>query len=80
MTCHASPDTVRAKPNVDARLGSVTSRCYLGGVLLNTSENMVRRLMNPPTINPHSAMPDLHVKAQDARDIAAYLYSLDQPP
>jgi cytochrome c1 len=41
---------------------------------------MARWLMNPQAIDPRSAMPDLHVKEQDARDIAAYLYSLDKSP
>lgn len=80
VTCHAIPGTVEGKPNVGPPLGSVASRRYLGGVLLNTPENMVRWLMNPQAIDPRSAMPDLHVTEKDARDIAAYLYSLDKSP
>ena len=80
VTCHAIPGTVEGQPNVGPPLGSVASRRYLGGVLLNTPENMVRWLMNPQAIDPRSAMPDLQVREQDARDIAAYLYSLDKPP
>ena len=80
VTCHAIPGTVEGKPNVGPPLGSVASRRYLGGVLLNTPENMVRWLMNPQAIDPRSGMPNLHVREQDARDIAAYLYSLDKAP
>jgi len=78
VTCHAIPGTVEGSPNVGPPLGSVATRRYLGGVLLNTPDNMVRWLMNPQAIDPRSAMPDLHVREQDARDIAAYLYSLDK--
>jgi mono/diheme cytochrome c family protein len=80
VTCHAIPGTVEGKPNVGPPLDSVASRRYLGGVLVNTPDNMVRWLMNPQAIDPRSGMPNLHVREQDARDIAAYLYSLDQPP
>ena len=80
VTCHAIPGTVEGKPNVGPPLGSVASRRYLGGVLLNTPENMVRWLMNPQAIDPRSGMPDLHVREQDARDIAAYLYSVNKSP
>lgn len=51
----------------------MSARRYLGGVLLNTRENMVRWLMNPQAIDPRSGMPNLHVRQQHARDIAAYL-------
>lgn len=80
VTCHAIPGTVEGKPNVGPPLGSVASRRYLGGVLLNTPENMVRWLMNPQAIDPRSAMPNLHVREQDARDIAAYLYTQEKSP
>jgi len=80
VSCHSIPGTVEGKPNVGPPLGSVASRHYLGGVLLNTPENMVRWLMNPQAIDPRSAMPNLHVREQDARDIAAYLYSLNKSP
>ena len=80
LTCHAIPGTVEGKPNVGPPLGSVASRRYLGGVLLNTPENMVRWLMNPQAIDPRSGMPNLNVSERDARAIAAYLYSLDQSP
>jgi mono/diheme cytochrome c family protein len=80
VTCHAIPGTVEGEPNVGPPLGSVASRRYLGGVLLNNRENMVRWLMNPQAIDPRSGMPNLHVKEQDARDIAAYLYSFSKAP
>jgi hypothetical protein len=37
---------------------------------------MIRWLRDPQEVNPRSAMPDLGVSERDARDIAAYLYTL----
>jgi cytochrome c1 len=55
------------------RLGG---RAYVGGVLPNTRENLVRWILNPPAVDPQTAMPNLHVSEADARDIAGYLYTL----
>jgi len=38
---------------------------------------MVRWLRQTHTIDPLSAMPEMGVSEQDARDIAAYLATLD---
>jgi hypothetical protein len=38
---------------------------------------MVRWLENPPAVDPPTAMPNLQLNRHDARDIAAYLYTLD---
>lgn len=37
-----------------------------------------RWLREPQRVNPDSAMPDLGVSERDARDMAAYLYTLDR--
>jgi cytochrome c len=37
---------------------------------------MVRWIQNPQTVDDKTAMPNLGVSARDARDIAAYLYTL----
>ena len=42
----------------------------------NTPENMERWLREPHRVNPDSAMPDLGVTEQDARDMAAFLRTL----
>ena len=49
---------------------------YLGGHLTNTPANMTRWIQHPQGIDPQNAMPDLGVGDQDAKDIAAYLYTL----
>ena len=54
----------------------MAGRTYVGGVLTNTPDNMIRWLQNPKQVDPLTAMPDLGVTEQDARDIAGYLYTL----
>jgi cytochrome c1 len=34
-------------------------------------------LIDPPAIDPRTAMPNMGVTQADARDIAAYLYTLE---
>jgi mono/diheme cytochrome c family protein len=77
-TCHVIPGIVGADKNVGPDLSDIARRRYIGGVLLNTPDNMVRWLEDPQAIDPQSAMPNLQVKEKDARDIAAYLYTLDK--
>jgi cytochrome c2 len=39
-------------------------------------DNLVKWLRQPQNVVPGNAMPDMGVTPQDARDIAAYLYTL----
>ena len=76
-TCHEIPGVTGASRHVGPPLNGIANRRYIAGVIVNNPENMVRWLMNPQQIDPLSAMPDLGVNEQDARDMAAYLYTLD---
>jgi len=49
---------------------------YIAGEVPNTSENLVQWLEVPQSIEPGTAMPNLGVTEGEARDIAAYLYTL----
>jgi cytochrome c len=51
-------------------------RSYIAGGIPNTVPNLVRWLDNPPAMKPGTAMPDLGVSLEEARHMAAYLYSL----
>ena len=75
-TCHVIPGITGATREVGPPLRGVAGRSYIAGVLANTPENMVRWLMSPQHVSPGSAMPDLRVREQDARDITAYLATL----
>ena len=79
-TCHVIPGFVSATAHVGPPLGGVGTRAFIGGVLPNTRENMVRWLMDPRAIDPRSAMPALGMTQQEAHDIAAFMATLDAVP
>jgi mono/diheme cytochrome c family protein len=76
VTCHGIPGVTGAVANVGPPLDGIANRNYIAGRFANTRENMVRWLMSPQSIKPGSAMPDLAVREQDARDMADYLATL----
>ncbi len=76
VTCHEIPGIVGANAPVGPPLAGIASRVMLGGVLPNSPDNMVRWLREPQKFAPRTAMPDLGLTEQDARDIAAYLATL----
>lgn len=75
--CHALPGALNQGANVGPPLFGMARRGYIGGVLPNTPENMVRWLQNPQQFDPLSAMPNLQLSEKDARDMAAFLYTLE---
>lgn len=77
-TCHSIPGILGRPVKVGPTLRGVARRNYLGGVLPNTPENLVRWLLDPQAADPDSAMPGLGLAPADAADIAAYLYTLDE--
>lgn len=74
-SCHTIPG-LPGEANVGPPLDRVGSRVYLGGVLVNTPENMHRWLKDPPAVDPKTAMPNVGATDEDARDLAAFLYTL----
>ena len=78
-SCHVVPGVRGANSHVGPPLAGIASRAYIGGAVPNVPANMVRWIMNPPALEPHTAMPFLGVNARDATDIAEYLYRLRAP-
>ena len=74
--CHDIRGVPGASGLVGPPLGNIASRVYLAGHLPNTPQNMVRWIRFPQQVEPHTAMPDMRIPDRDARDIAAYLYTL----
>ena len=75
-TCHMVPRVPGANATVGPNLQGIASRAYIAGVLPNTPSNMVRWIQDPQAIDEKTAMPNVGVSSRDARDIAAYLYTL----
>jgi hypothetical protein len=57
-------------------LTSFANRSYIAGQLVNSPDNLIRWIMDPQGVEPGTAMPDLGVIPEVARDMAAYLYTL----
>lgn len=75
-SCHVIPGIYTARGLVGPPLYFWSRRTMIAGEMPNTPENLVRWIENPPAIEPGTAMPDLGVTPPQARDIAAYLYTL----
>lgn len=74
--CHTIPGIYTARGLVGPPLYFYGRRTMIAGELPNTPDNLVRWLLNPPAIEPGTAMPNLGLSQEQARDITAYLYTL----
>lgn len=75
--CHRIDGVAGAIGRVGPPLDAFSKQVYVAGVLPNTRADLVRWIVDPQVIQPGSAMPDLGVSEQQARDMAAYLHALD---
>jgi cytochrome c2 len=74
-SCHALKDVRTAVGNVGPPLDGIATRVIIAGHLSNKPENMEKWIRDPQQVSPGTAMPDLNVGEQDARDITAFLYT-----
>ena len=74
--CHTVPGIHGAKGLVGPPLNLFGRRAYIAGRVANKPENLVRWIMNPHDVDPETVMPALGLNEQQARDVAAYLYTL----
>jgi putative membrane protein len=74
--CHSVPGVPNATGLVGPPLDAIADRSFLAGQLPNQPDNMMKWIRDPQQASPGSAMPDVNVSDRDARDIAAYLYTL----
>ena len=79
-SCHVIPGVPQAEGRVGPPLTDLANRAFIAGQLPNEPDALVRWIRQPQEIRPGSAMPDLGVTDGDARDIAAYLYTLASNP
>ena len=76
VSCHTIPGIPEADSLVGPPLTGWAQRTYIAGALPNTPENLILWIQDPQQVEPGTAMPDLNVTEQAARDIGAYLYTL----
>jgi cytochrome c len=75
--CHQIPGVRGARGKVGPPLSGFAGRAYIGGRPPNTPENLVAWIADPHAFDPESAMPPMGIGEAEARNIAAYLYTLE---
>lgn len=74
--CHTIPGIPGARGVFGPPLNFIGRRAVIAGNFPNSPDNLERWVVSPPTMKPGTAMPELGVTPQQARDITAYLYTL----
>lgn len=75
-SCHFIPGLSEDPGKLGPTLAGVARREKLGGQVANTPENMTQWIRDPHAMKRGSTMPKLGVSSDDARDLAAFMYTL----
>lgn len=74
--CHAIPGVPGSRGRVGPSLDGFARRAFIAGSIPNQPEYLVRWVRDAPSLRPETGMPRLDLTEQEARDVAAYLYTL----
>lgn len=74
--CHSIPGITGANGIVGPPLVDFARRQFIAGVLPNRPDILTRWVREAPSMIPATGMPSMPIDEQQARDIAAYLYTL----
>jgi len=74
--CHTIPGIKDANGVFGPPLNWFARRTYIAGNFPNVPDQLVSWILSPPSMKPKTAMPQLGLTDQQARDAAAYLYTL----
>ena len=75
-SCHAIPGVAASRGMTGPSLESFGRRSYIAGQIPNRPEALARWIVQPRALVPGTTMPSMGASADDARDMAAYLHSL----
>lgn len=75
-SCHMIPGIDNARGTVGPPLMYFGRRVYIAGEVPNTPALLMQWIQSPQSIEPKTVMPTLGVNESEARDMAAYLYTL----
>ncbi|HEX6432700.1 MAG TPA: c-type cytochrome [Gemmatimonadales bacterium] len=79
-SCHLIPGVPGPGGNVGPPLTRWAERQFISGRLVNMPDALRTWILNPPAIDPHTAMPALGATVAQADDMVAYLYTLGARP
>jgi cytochrome c1 len=75
--CHVIPGVTGSDVHVGPPLAGLARRATIAGNITNTPEHLIAWIRDPQALDQTTAMPNMHVSERDARDIAAYLSTLN---
>jgi cytochrome c len=76
VACHEIPGVRGRSGRVGPPLAGFAGRAMIAGAVPNRADVLAAFVRNAPSIVPQTGMPPLPLDEQDARDIAAFLYTL----
>jgi cytochrome c len=76
ISCHTIPGVDGAHGKVGPTLAAWAGRRFVAGVEPNEPGMLIRFVLDPQSVAPGTAMPNVGVTETDARHMAAYLYTL----
>ena len=74
--CHVIPGVAGAAGIVAPSLKHFALRTLIGGVHVNEPQVLISWVSDAPGLSPDTGMPAMPITEQEARDVAAYLYTL----
>lgn len=77
MACHSIPGMSSVHDGYGPDLDGFADRRLIGGSAENTPDVLIQFLMSPQSVIPGTGMPTLGLTEEEARDIATWLYTLD---
>jgi cytochrome c len=75
-SCHQIPNVPGPQGEAGPSLEHVGRLSYIAGGIPNQADRMVAWLRDPPALKPGTRMPSMGLSEQEARHMAAYLYTL----
>lgn len=75
--CHAVPGIDWPRGRAGPALNGFASSPLIAGRLPNRPDVLTAWLIDPPSLAPGTAMPPSSITEAEARDVAAFLYTLD---
>ncbi|WP_334164125.1 c-type cytochrome [Phenylobacterium sp.] len=75
--CHVIPGVAWPRGRVGPSLEGFGDRSLIAGRFPNRPDILIRWVRDAPSLSPQTGMPAMPLTEPEARDVAAYLYTLD---